>query len=58
MRECHPPIDPMSEEEIEQKLARLGELARQVNHRVSRTMINEAISELLNEIDNLKIGDG
>jgi len=57
MRKCQPSIDPMSEEEIQQRLARLAELARRVNHRVSRTRINEAISELLNEIDNLENGD-
>ncbi|MEM5461930.1 hypothetical protein VSR69_45430 [Paraburkholderia phytofirmans] len=54
MRNFQDSVDPMSEEEIEQKLAHLAELARKVDHRVSRTRLNEAISELLNEIDNLE----
>lgn len=54
MRNFQNSVDPMSDDEIEQKLLHLAELARRVDHRVSRTKINEAISELLNEIDNLE----
>ncbi|MDR6493176.1 hypothetical protein J2797_003072 [Paraburkholderia terricola] len=44
----------MSDEEAQEKFARLSLLIRRVDHRVSRTHLNEAISELLNEIDNLE----
>jgi hypothetical protein len=54
MRERRLCIDPMSDEEAQEKFARLSVLIRRVDHRVSRTHLNEAISELLNEIDNLE----
>lgn len=50
-------VDPMSEDEIAQKLKRLAGLARKVDHRISRTVLNDATAELLNEIDNLECDD-
>jgi len=48
--------DLISNKELESSLHELKELFLQVDHDVSRNVINEALSELYNEVDNIEKG--
>lgn len=48
--------DPMPPDEAEAMLKRLADLIPKVDHYIARGQLNEAISELANEVDNIEKG--
>lgn len=48
--------DAMPADEAEAMMKRLAELIPKVDHYIARGRLNEAISELANEVDNIEKG--